>query len=109
MRARSLSGHGWPVSPRAVAGFFGDRGRVGALLLAYFLWASRESRSLARMASETAQGRESVFVATLKNKDKQTTTTKHSKAKKDQERPHPTLSRKREREKESRLSEARVK
>ena len=36
----------------------------GCPLLAYFLWASRESRSLARMASEASHGRDSVFVAT---------------------------------------------
>jgi hypothetical protein len=70
----------------------------GCPLLAYFLWASRESRSLARMASEASQGCESVFAARPRIPDAQEQ--KPDKNENDEpHRPHPALSRKREREK----------
>jgi hypothetical protein len=92
-RARSLAGQGWPVSeppkrPRAVAGFTGDRGRVGRLSLVTF---SGETEKVTRppwMADETPQGRESAFVQTSheQNKEQQR---KEQRQRQDQERPSP--------------------
>jgi hypothetical protein len=99
MPARSLSGHGWPVSeppqrPREVAGFIGDRGRVGRLSLVTF---SGETEKVTRPPGRRTKPHTDVSrSSSLRLKNKRTS---NSEPKKDQERPHPALSRKREREK----------
>ena len=73
MRARSLSGQGWPVSEppertRAVGGFFADRDLGGALLFGYFLLGKQEKVTRSPgMASEKAQGRGAGFAKRTKS------------------------------------------
>ena len=76
MRARSLSAQGRAVSEppertRAVGGFIADRALGGALLFGYFLLGKQEKVTRSPgMASEKAQGRESVVAITPRHKAK---------------------------------------
>ena len=76
MRARSLSGHGWPVSepperPRGVAGHDARRPRPrGCVLFGYFLLHKQEKVTPSQGCEGSSQGRESDFVMRPKVKRK---------------------------------------
>ena len=76
MRARSLSGHGWPVSeppqrPREVAGHDARRPRPrGCVLFGYFLLHKQEKVTPSQGCEGSSQGRESGFASTPKVKRK---------------------------------------